>query len=117
MADIIIYHNPRCGKSREALAILQKKDLPYSVRLYLADPLSKAELKALLRKLRITASALVRTNEDLYKTVYKGEDLSEPDWIAILSENPILIERPIIGKGAKALIARPPKKIYELLIS
>jgi arsenate reductase (glutaredoxin) len=115
MADIIIYHNGRCSKSRGALEILQEKNIPHTVRWYLTDPLTEEELTALLKKLHIPASELVRKNEALYKEQFKNKDLSEKEWIAALAANPILIERPIVEKGNKAVVARPPEKVLELL--
>lgn len=115
MSNITIYHNGRCGKSRGALEILQEQNIPHTVRWYLADPLSKEELQAILKKLGMQPSELVRKNEELYKEQYKGKNISEKEWLTILAENPALIERPIIEKGDKAIIARPPEKVFELL--
>ena len=115
MAEIIIYHNGRCSKSRGALEILQELGVPHEVRLYLTDPLNKTELKALLKKLGMKASELVRRSEELYKTEYKGKDLTEKEWLTILAENPVLIERPIVTKGDRAVVARPPEKVMELI--
>jgi len=115
MPDITIYHNGRCGKSRGALEILQEKNIAHTVRWYLAEPLTEKEITALLKKLAIPASELVRKNEALYKEEYKNKTISEQEWITILAANPILIERPIVEKGNKAIIARPPEKVLELL--
>ena len=115
MADITIYHNGRCSKSRGALEILIEQNIPHDVRWYLAEPLSKSELKALLKKLKMQPSELVRKSEDLYKENYKGKDISEKEWLTILAENPVLIERPIVEKGDKAIVARPPEKIFDIL--
>ena len=115
LPEITIYHNPRCGKSRAALQILEASGLAFNTRLYLADPLTKAELKVLLKKLGIKAAELVRTNEEIYKQHYKGKDFSEAEWITILSDNPILIERPIVERGNKAVIGRPPENVTQLL--
>jgi len=115
MNDITIYHNGRCSKSRGALEILQEKGVPFEVRWYLTDPLSQKELKALLKKLGMKASELVRKTETLYKEQYKDQQLSEQEWIKILVENPVLIERPIVEKGDKAIVARPPEKVLSFL--
>ena len=112
---ITIYHNGCCGKSRGALEILQEQKIPHTVRWYLTEPLSKIELKALLKKLGMQPSELVRKNEELYKEQYKGKNISEQQWLTILAENPVLIERPIVEKGDKAIVARPPEKVFELL--
>jgi len=115
MSGIIIYHNGRCSKSRGALEILQEKGVPFEVRWYLTDPLNQKELKALLKKLGMKASELVRKTETLYKEQYKDQQLSEQEWIKILVENPVLIERPIVEKGDKAIVARPPEKVLSFL--
>jgi len=115
MSGIIIYHNGRCSKSRGALEILQEKGVPFEVRWYLTDPLNQKELKALLKKLGMKASELVRKTETLYKEQYKDQQLSEQEWIKILVENPVLIERPIVEKGDKSIVARPPEKVLSFL--
>src|ERR1700733_10950080 len=107
--SLIIYHNGECSKSRGALEILQEQNIPHTVRWYIADPLSKEELETLVKKLNIPPSELVRKSEPLYVEKYEGKEISEQEWITILAENPVLIQRPIIEKGSKALIARPPE--------
>jgi len=115
MSEVIIYHNGRCSKSRGALEILQEKGVSHEVRYYLMEPLTQKELKDVLKKLGIKASELIRKSEDLYKEQYKDKELSEKEWIKVLAENPILIERPIVVKGDRAVIARPPEKVLEIL--
>jgi arsenate reductase (glutaredoxin) len=115
MSDIIIYHNGECSKCKGALEILQEAHIPHEVRWYLAEPLTEAELKTLLEKLHMPPSQLVRKSEPLYKENYEGKDISENEWLTILAENPILIERPIVEQGDKAIIARPPEKVFELI--
>jgi arsenate reductase (glutaredoxin) len=115
MSDITIYHNGRCSKSRGALEILQEKGIMPEIRYYLVEPLSETELRALLKKLGMKAEALVRKTEALYKEQYKGRELSNDEWIRILAENPVLIERPIVERGQKAIVARPPEKVLEIL--
>ncbi|OJV27243.1 MAG: arsenate reductase (glutaredoxin) [Bacteroidetes bacterium 37-13] len=109
-----VYHNPRCSKSREAVAFLQEQNAEIEIIEYLKDSPTESEIKALLQKLNIPAIDLVRKGEELFKTNYKDKTLSEKEWIKILAENPILIERPVIVKGNKAVIARPTEKINEL---
>lgn len=115
MSAIIIYHNGECSKCRGALELLQEKDVPHQIRWYLADPLSKDELEALLKKLDMPPSQLVRRSEPLYMQQYEGKDISEDQWLDILTENPVLIQRPIIEKDGKAIIARPPKLVHTFL--
>ena len=115
MEPITIYHNGECSKCRGALEILQEQNIPHQIRWYLAEPLSKSELSALLKKLHMQPSELVRKSETLYRDNYAHRDISEDEWITILTENPILIERPIIEKGKNAVVARPPERIFEIL--
>jgi arsenate reductase len=115
MDKLVIYHNGTCSKSRGALEILQEQNILHEVRWYLAEPLTKNELETLLKKLSLRPSELVRRNEPLYKEQFEGKELSEQEWLDILLENPILIERPIVEKGDKAVVARPPERLFDLL--
>ncbi len=110
-----IYHNPRCSKSRQTLKLIQERGLEPEVIRYLDMPPTKEELRSLLKKLGLKAEELVRKGEALYKERYKGKELSEEDWLDVLSQNPRLIERPIVVKGSKAVLGRPPEKVLELL--
>jgi arsenate reductase len=112
---VTIYHNPRCTKSREALNLLQKGKEEIKVIEYLKTPPTKQELEKLLSQLGIPAEELVRKGEELYKEKYKGKKLSNDEWIKILAANPVLIERPIVIKGNKAIIGRPPVNILKIL--
>jgi len=115
MSSIIIYHNGQCSKCKGALELLQEKGVPHEVRWYVAEPLTKEELQILLNKLQMKAHELVRTGEELYKNEYEGKDISEEEWLDILIEKPELMQRPIVVKGDKAIIARPPEKVLEIL--
>ncbi|MCW3123566.1 MAG: arsenate reductase [Flavipsychrobacter sp.] len=115
MSDLIIYHNGQCSKSRGALEILMEKEIPHTVRWYLTDPLTKTELEVLLQKLKMRPSELVRKSEPVYIEQFEGKELSETDWLTILVENPQLIERPILEHGDKAIIARPPERVFEMI--
>ncbi|MCL4800502.1 MAG: arsenate reductase (glutaredoxin) [Burkholderiales bacterium] len=112
---VTIYHNPRCSKSRAGLALLREKGVEPEVIEYLETPPSKETLRAIVKKLGIAPHALVRTGEELYKRKFKGRALSDEQWLDALAENPILIERPIVVKGARAAVGRPPEKILEVL--
>lgn len=114
-ADWTIYHNPRCTKSRATLALLQENGIEPTVVEYLKDPPSPATLKSVLGKLGLSAEALVRKGEDLFKEKFAGKKLTEQKWIEVLNENPILIERPIVVKGDQAVIGRPPENVLPLL--
>lgn len=112
---IKIYHNPRCRKSREGLAFLEAAGQEFEVIRYLDNPPGPEELKGLLKALGIAPLALVRKNEAIWKSDYKGKDLDDAAIIEALSKHPKLIERPIIVSGDKAVIGRPADKIQELL--
>ncbi len=110
-----IYHNPRCGKSREGLAILQESKKPFEIINYLETPLSTAELAEIIKLLNITPIDLVRKNEAIWKENYKGKNLSDSEIIATMAANPKLIERPIVINNGKAVIGRPPELINSIL--
>ena len=112
---VTIYHNGICSKSHGALEILQQKNIPHTIRWYLTDPLSKEELEALLKKLNMQPSELVRTDETVFTEHFDGKEMSEKEWLNVLLENPILLQRPIVEMGNIAIIARPPEKIFEIL--
>ena len=113
--DIVVYHNNRCRKSREACSILQDEGVDFKIVEYLKQPLSDKEIKTLLKKLNLSAEDIIRKGESVYKEKYKGKTLSEDQWIKVLEENPVLIERPIVVKGDKAVVGRPPENVKELL--
>ena len=115
MSDIIIYHNGECSKSRGALELLIEKDIPYIARWYLSDPLSESELRSLLDKLKMKPSEIVRKNEPLYIEQFQDRELNEDEWLHVLLDNPVLMERPIVAKGNTALVARPAEKVLNLL--
>lgn len=109
-----IFHNPRCAKSRDTLKILMDKGIDVDIVEYLKEVPTHSELSDLLQKLGIKAEELVRKNEPAFKAHYKGKDLSESEWINAMIAEPKLIERPIVVKGEKAVIGRPPEKVLEL---
>jgi arsenate reductase len=110
-----IYHNNRCSKSREACSILQEKGIDFETVEYLKTPLNQKQIKELLAMLGITAEALVRKSEPIYKEKFANKKLTNTQWIKALAENPVLIERPIIVKGDKAVIGRPIENAIEFL--
>ncbi len=112
---IKIYHNVRCSKSRDVCTILKKKKVKAEVIEYLKTPPSPEEIKELLKMLGMKAEELVRKKEPLFIEKFAGKKFTNAQWIKILSKNPILIERPIIVKGDKAIIGRPPEKVLEFL--
>jgi len=114
---ICIYHNPRCSKSRDTLALLKARGIEPQVVLYLEQPPSVAEIKAVLGKLGLSdARALMRKGEDEYKALgLDDKSLSQDALIAAMAEYPRLIERPIVIHGERAAIGRPPEKVLEVL--
>ena len=110
-----VYHNARCSKSRSACQLLEERGLAFDVIEYLKTPPSRDELAAVLAKLGMTAEALVRKGEDIYKAEFKGRSLTEAEWLDALVAHPVLIERPIVVCGERAVIGRPPEKVLELL--
>ena len=110
-----IYHNSRCRKSREALEILRTKNIEFEIIEYLKDNLTKNQLKDLIKKLGIKPINLVRKNEEIWKENFKNKKLTSDEIIQILSDNPKLIERPIVELNDKAIIGRPPENIINLL--
>lgn len=110
-----IYHNNRCRKSREGLSILEESNQDFEIVNYLENPPSKEELQDILSKLGLAPLQLVRKGEKIWKEEYKGKDLSDDEIIAAMLENPKLIERPIVIKGEKAVLGRPPENIKTLL--
>ena len=114
MEKLIIYHNPRCSKSRETCALIDSKKVEVEVVEYLKTPPTEKELKNILKKLGVKAEYIVRKKEVLFSQKFSKKKYSASEWIKILSKNPILIERPIIVKGNKAVIGRPPENINQL---
>ena len=112
---MIIYHNPRCRKSRETLQLIKDKGITVEIVEYLNTSLSEFQLKDILSKLGMKAIEIVRKGEPVFKENFKGKDFSEDQWIRILAENPILIERPIVVKENEAVIGRPPENVLKLL--
>lgn len=112
---MIIYHNPRCRKSREALALLQENGIEPTVREYLKETPTVAEIKEVLAMLNIPAKELVRKEEEIYKKEYKNLNLNEEEWVQVMVENPKLIQRPIVIKNKKAIIGRPPQEVLNLV--
>ena len=109
-----IYHNPRCTKSRETLDILNLEKKEVKVIKYLEDVPSEIELEKILAKLNLNPQDIIRKGEKIYKENFKNLNLNDHEWIKIMVENPKLIERPIVVKGNKAIIGRPPENVKDL---
>ena len=114
--SVTIYHNPRCSKSRQTLALLEEKGVAPDIVEYLKTPPSAAELKAILKKLGLKPQEIVRTTDARYAELgLKERAVSEDDLIALMAKNPILIERQIVVSGNKAAIGRPPETVLAIL--
>jgi len=110
-----IYHNPRCSKSRQGLAILEDSKLKFKTIKYLETPISEKELEEIISLLAVAPIDLVRKNEAIWKENYKGKTLTDHEIISAMVHNPKLIERPIIINNGKAVIGRPPEIIKTIL--
>jgi arsenate reductase len=113
--DVImkIYHNNRCSKSRQCLALIPQDGV--EIIDYINNPLTKAELSALIKKIGITPMQLIRKGEPVWKENYKGLELSDSQIIDAMVANPKLIERPIVETEDKAMVCRPPELVLEML--
>ena len=112
---IRIYYNPRCSKCRNTVALVQEHGFNTELIEYLVTPLNITELQSLLKKLGMKPLELIRTGEALFKEKYAGRTLSDEEWLDAMVADPILMERPVVERGNKAVIARPPEKALALL--
>ncbi len=112
---IQIWHNPRCRKSREGLAVLEATKINFEIIKYLDSPPSENELTKTIRKMGIQPMDLVRTKEAIWKENFKGKDLSNKEIIKAMADNPKLIERPVVINGEKAVLGRPAENILSIL--
>jgi arsenate reductase len=106
-----VYHNPSCSKSRVCVEALKEKGIPFETCTYLKQPLNAEELMSLLTKLDMNPSALVRKNEPIYKEALKSGVLTEDEILHLMAEHPKLIERPIVERNGKAIVARPIERL------
>lgn len=110
-----VYHNPRCGKSREAVNLLEKKKVKHEIYLYLKEGLTQKEIKDLLKKLKMDPIDLIRTNEKDYKENFAGKKMTDAALIKAMVKYPKLLQRPIVVKGRKAIVARPAELLKDFL--
>ncbi|GAA5219276.1 arsenate reductase (glutaredoxin) [Corallincola platygyrae] len=115
MSDITIYHNPRCSKSRETLKLLEAQGITPEVVLYLQTPPSEQELASILTKLGLSPRELMRTKEAEYKELALASVTDDAKLIEAMHTTPKLIERPIVIKGEKAALGRPPEQVLAIL--
>mgnify|MGYP001822252321 CR=1 FL=1 len=112
---ITIYHNPRCRKSRETLKIIEESGEPFQIVEYLKEPLTAAGLSKIVDMLGIEVSALIRKNEAIWKEHYRGKELSNAEILKAMETHPKLMERPMVVRGNKAVLGRPPENVHALL--
>jgi len=112
---VVIYHNPRCSKSRATLALIQEKGVEPEIIEYLDAAPSVNEMDTILNKLGMEPAELMRTGEDEYKEHIKGKDLSRAEAIALMVQYPRMIERPVVVNGDKAAVGRPPESVLDIL--
>jgi len=110
-----IYHNPRCSKSRQTLQLIKDAGVNVEVVEYLKEIPSKEELQLILMQLNLKPTDLLRKGEAVYKEKFKNSNFNDDEWIQVMLENPKLIERPIVIKGNKAVLGRPPENVLDLL--
>lgn len=115
MKKVTILHNNRCSKSRLALKVLQDENCEIEIIDYIKNTPSKKELKTILDKLGLNAFDIIRKKEPIFLEKFKGKTFTNSEWIQLLTEHPILIERPIVIDGYKAVIGRPTELVVDLL--
>lgn len=114
-SKVTIYHNPRCTKSRQTLQLIRDAGVEPEIVEYLKSPPTTAEIDSILKKLKLEPLDAVRRKEAVFKELGLNSDTSREDAISAMAENPILIERPIVVRGRKAVIGRPPENVNDLL--
>ena len=116
MTELVFYHNPRCSKSRQALALLEERGVAPKIVRYLESPPDAATLDRILKALDMEPRQLMRKQEAPYKELGLDDaKLSRAQLIKVMVEHPVLIERPILVKGAKAALGRPPEQVLTIL--
>lgn len=116
MKKITIYQKPTCTTCRQVYAALQEAGVDFDAVNYYVEPISKTKLKELVKKMGISARELFRTKEDIYKKMkLAGKEISNDEAIDLMVKHPDLIQRPIVEKGAKAILARPAERLKEIL--
>ena len=113
--QITIYHNPRCSKSRQTLALLEEAGIEPRIIRYLETPLTEGELTDVLAKLNLPAHAIVRVKEAPYQECGLSKESSTAQILTAIINHPILLERPIVVHNNQAVIGRPPEKVQEIL--
>mgnify|MGYP001596286349 CR=1 FL=1 len=115
MSQFTIYQKPTCTTCRQVYNVLKEKGVDFEAVNYYVDPISKSKLKELLKKMGISAAELLRSKEPIYKELKLAvKKLSDDEIIDLMTKHPDLIQRPIVEKGAKAILARPAERIKEI---
>lgn len=112
---ITILYNARCSKCREALGLLEQNSCDIEMVEYMKKPLTKKQIKEILAKLGLKAFDIVRQKEPIFQERFKDKKFTNEEWIQILIEHPVLVERPIVIDGHEAIIGRPPELVVDLL--
>jgi arsenate reductase len=116
MPKIVIYQKPTCTTCRQVYNALKEGGVDFDAVDYYTDPIPKAKLKELLRKMGLKPADLLRTKEPVYKTLKLAErDLTDNEIVELMVEHPDLIQRPIVEKGSRAILARPAERLKEIL--
>lgn len=115
MSNLTIWHNPRCTKSRQTLALIEASGATPTIRLYLEDPPSAAEIEAVASSLELPLISMMRTREPAFKDAGLTKTSDDTNLLAAMAANPVLIERPIVIAGPHAVIGRPPEAVQALL--
>lgn len=112
---IRIYYNPRCSKCRDTVALVTERGYATELIEYLVTPPGKEELHQLLQQLGMKPLELIRKGEEVFKQNYAGRTLGDEEWLEAMIAHPVLIERPVVVRGDRAVVARPPEKVLALL--
>lgn len=115
MSKVVIWHNPRCTKSRQTLKLLEERGVSLRIRPYLSDPPSADEIRAARDALGVPAIEMMRPKEATFREAGLAKDMDDEALIAAMAAHPILIERPIVFAGGKAAIGRPPEAVLDIL--
>jgi len=115
MSRTTLYHNPRCSKSRAVLALLEERNIDVEIVRYLETPLDRSGLEALRRKLGRSPHEWIRKGESAYREAELDDSSSDHELIEAIAQHPILMERPILVRGERAVVGRPPERVLDLL--
>ncbi len=115
MRELVLYHNPRCSKSRAALALLQERGVAFELVEYLETPLSRKDLDSLQRKLDLPPAQWVRSKEEAFREAGLSDESTDAEILDAIAARPALLERPILVRGERAAIGRPTERLLELL--